>query len=195
MYVKYVPEDEAPGKVKEMYDADIESVGYIYNYTRAFSLHPELMEAWRALNGAIRRKMPLRRYELATLAAAHAIRSSYCMLAHGTVLIEKFFEPGAVAAIAKDFRSAELEPLEVEVMAYAEKVALRANEVTEQDVQRLRDHGLTDAEIFDVAAAAAARCFFSKTLDALGVTPDEKYEELGPELVRALVVGRPIRKS
>lgn len=193
MFVKYIAEDEAAGKVKDMYDDDVKSDGYVHNYTKAFSLHPEVMDAWAALGRSIRRSMPLRRYELATLAAARAIRSSYCMLAHGTVLKNKFFEPDEVVAIARDYRSAGLEPVEVEVMAYAEKVALRAHEVTEQDVQRLRGHGLTDAEIFDVAAAAAARCFFSKTLDAVGAGPDEQYEELGPELVRALVVGRPIR--
>ena len=44
----------------------------------------------------------------------------------------------------------------------------------------------------DVALAAAARCFFSKTLDAIGVLPDAKYRELDPELRKALVVGRPI---
>lgn len=193
MFVKYIAEDEAAAKVKDMYDDDVKSDGYVHNYTKAFSLHPEVMDAWAALGRSIRRSMPLRRYELATLAAARAIRSSYCMLAHGTVLKNKFFEPDEVVAIARDYRSAGLEPVEVEVMAYAEKVALRAHEVTEQDVQRLRGHGLTDAEIFDVAAAAAARCFFSKTLDAVGAGPDEQYEELGPELVRALVVGRPIR--
>ena len=44
----------------------------------------------------------------------------------------------------------------------------------------------------DVILAASARCFFSKTLDALGVLPDASYLELEPELREALVVGRPI---
>jgi hypothetical protein len=44
----------------------------------------------------------------------------------------------------------------------------------------------------DVVLAAAARCFFSKTLDALGVRPDASYRQLPPELRRVLVVGRPI---
>jgi len=42
----------------------------------------------------------------------------------------------------------------------------------------LRSLGLTDAELMDVVLAAAARCFFSKTLDALGVEPDAKYAQL-----------------
>ena len=47
----------------------------------------------------------------------------------------------------------------------------------------------------DVVLAAAARCFFSKTLDALGVRPDASYRELDPELREALVVGRPIAEA
>jgi hypothetical protein len=59
-------------------------------------------------------------------------------------------------------------------------------------VPRLRRLGPTDAEIMDVVLAAAARCFFSKSLDALGVRADATYNELDPELRETLVVGRPI---
>jgi hypothetical protein len=44
----------------------------------------------------------------------------------------------------------------------------------------------------DVVVAAAARCFFSKTLDALCVQADAEFQELAPELQKAFVVGRPI---
>ncbi len=38
-------------------------------------------------------------------------------------------------------------------------------------------------------------CFFSQTLDALGVAPDAAYSELPPELRDALTVGRPIETA
>jgi hypothetical protein len=41
----------------------------------------------------------------------------------------------------------------------------------------------------------AARCFFSKTLDALDVRADTSYRELDPEVRDALVVGRPIAEA
>jgi hypothetical protein len=44
----------------------------------------------------------------------------------------------------------------------------------------------------NVVVAAAARCFFSKTLDALGALPYAKFAELEPGLRDALTVGRPI---
>lgn len=163
------------------------------NYERAFEQRPEVYAAWQQLNGAIKAGMDLRRYELATLAAARRLRSSYCCLAHGSVLLERFGEP--VREIALDHRDAGLDAVDVAVMDLAEKVVDDASSIREADLQPLRDLGLGDTEIMDVVLAAAARCFFSKTLDALGVRPDASYRELEPDLREALVVGRPIAEA
>ena len=160
------------------------------NYEHAFAGRPEVYAAWGQLNTAIKAGMDLRRYELATLAAARRLRSSYCCLAHGTVLQERFHEP--VLEIALDHRAAGLDEVDVAVMDLAERVVDDATSIGDADLQRLRDLGLSEAEIMDVILAAAARCFFSKTLDALGVLPDASYGDLAPELREVLVVGRPI---
>jgi uncharacterized peroxidase-related enzyme len=163
------------------------------NYERAFEQRPAVYAAWEQLSGAIKEGMDPRRYELATLAAARRLRSSYCCLAHGRVLAERFGEP--VARIAADHRAAGLDEVDVAVMDLAGHVADDATSIGEADLQRLRDLGLSHEEIMDVILAAAARCFFSKTLDALGVRPDASYRELEPGLRQALVVGRPIADS
>jgi uncharacterized peroxidase-related enzyme len=160
------------------------------NFERAFAERPEVYAAWVQLNTAIKAGMDLRRYELATLAAARRLRSSYCSLAHGTVLREQFGEP--VREIALDRRAAGLDEVDIAVMDFAERVIDDASSIGEAELQRLRDLGLSDTEILDVALAAAGRCFFSKTLDALDVRADASYSELEPELLEALVVGRPI---
>ena len=160
------------------------------NQERAFAERPEVYAAWAQLNGAIKAGMDLRRYELATLAAARRLRSSYCCLTHGTVLQERFHEP--VREIALDHRAAGLDDVDVAVMDLAERVVDDATSIGDADLQRLRDLGLSETEIMDVILAAAARCFFSKTLDALGVLPDASYRDLEPEIREALVVGRPI---
>ena len=163
------------------------------NMEVAFAKRPDVYAAWGELLGAIKANMDLRRYELATLAAARRLRSSYCCLAHGKVLVEDFDEP--VLEIALDYHAAGLDPVYVAVMDLAERVADDATSIGETDLQRLRDLGLTDGEIMDVVLAAAVRCFFSKTLDALGVLPDAFYGELEPELREVLVVGRPIAEA
>ncbi len=163
------------------------------NYERAFAGRPEVYAAWVELNGSIKAGMDPRRYELATLAAARRLRSSYCCLAHGVVLRERFAEP--VVEIAHDHRAAGLDEVDVAVMDLAEQVVDDAGAIGDADLQRLRELGLSETEIMDVVLAAAARCFFSKTLDALDVRPDASYRELEPELREALTVGRPIADS
>jgi alkylhydroperoxidase family enzyme len=163
------------------------------NYERAFAERPEVYAAWASLNGAIKAGMDPRRYELATLAAALRLRSSYCSLAHGAVLQGRFGEP--VANVARDRRAAGLAPVDVAVMDLAERLVDDATSIGADDLQELRDLGLSETEIMDVVLAAAARCFFSKTLDALGVLPDASYRELDPELRDALTVGRPISED
>jgi alkylhydroperoxidase family enzyme len=160
------------------------------NFERAFEERPDVYAAWVELNTAIKANMDLRRYELATLAAARRLRSSYCALAHGSVLTERFDEP--VREIALDRGSAGLDDVDVAVMDLAERVVDDATSIDDGELQRLRELGLSDAEIMDVVLAAAVRCFFSKTLDALGVRPDAEYADLDPELREVLVVGRPI---
>jgi uncharacterized peroxidase-related enzyme len=191
-FIETLSEEEATGNTAALYREDRDRLGYVANYTKAFSRRPEVMRGWQQLIGAVRSNMDLRVYELATLAAATHLRSSYCCLAHGTVLVSKFYSAPEVASIARDYSNAGLSESEVALMAFAEKVASRANEIVKSDVDELRAHGFTDAEIFDIAAAAAARCFFSKLLDAMGAEPDAAYRELDPELQSTLTVGRPI---
>jgi len=152
-----------------------------------FARRPEVLAAWQQLNGAIKAASDLRRYELATLAAARRLRSSYCCLAHGKVLAEQFYDFETVPKLPDGLDAADRA-----IMAFAEKVVVDATSITQADVDELRACGLSDDEVFDVALAAAARCFFSKTLDALGVQPDAAYSELDPSFVESLTVGRPI---
>jgi alkylhydroperoxidase family enzyme len=163
------------------------------NYELAFDERPEVYAAWQQLNAAIKAGMDLRRYELVTLAAARRLRSTYCSLAHGSVLVERFGEP--VPAIAHDHHAAGLDEVDAAVMDFAERVVDDASSIGEDELARLKDLGLSQTEIVDVVLAAAARCFFSKTLDALCVQADASYRELGPELQEALVVGRPIAEA
>jgi uncharacterized peroxidase-related enzyme len=191
-FIRPLPDDEVTGAVAEAYEADLAEDGYVSNVSRAFSHRPEVLAAWIGLKDAVSSSMDRRRYELVTIAAARRVRSSYCMLAHGSVLASAFYDTGQVRDIALDHHAAGLDEVDVAVKDLADKVAADAASVTQADVDRLRELGLSDAEVFDVVAAAAMRCFFTKIVDGLGFQPDAAYAELDDGLREALVVGRPI---
>jgi uncharacterized peroxidase-related enzyme len=172
-----------------LFEANRAPAGHVPNFVHTFAARPAVYEAWKQLNGAIKQSMDLRRYELATLAAATALKSSYCSLAHGQVLADKFYTSEEVEALVDEPPN---DPVDRAVMAFARKVALGADNVTQADVDELKTLGLTDTDVLDVALAAAARAFFSKTLDATGTQPDSAFNNLPDSLRTALTVGRPI---
>ena len=191
-YLQTVPTKAAAGEVKAMYDKDLAAQGYVANYTRAFSLRPEVMQGWLALKDAIASGMDPRLYELVTVAVATAIRSSYCSLVHGRILAASYYPPGAVASIAADDTGDALDPADAAVVRFARKVAEEADKITQEDIGELRGLGFSDADVFNVILAAAARCFFSKVLDATGTLPDSALHEIPDQLRAVLTVGRDI---
>jgi alkylhydroperoxidase family enzyme len=78
-------------------------------------------------------------------------------------------------------------------MDFATRVATDATTVSADDVERLRSHGLDDGDVVSIVLAAAARAFFTKVLDALGVQADAQLGDTFDPMVRQqLTVGRPI---
>jgi len=180
-------DDEVTGLAAELYAEDLEDFGYVPPHTRAMALNPEAVRAFEALIRSVAPGLGMRRYELVTLAAAGAIGSEACRLAHGNKS-QKYLDADELERVARDFRSAGLPPEEVAMMEFAERLSRDSSAMTEQDAATLRDHGFSDREIVDITLAAAARNFYSRSLHALGVEVDVP-RGLSPRLKDALLAG------
>lgn len=182
---------DATGDVRAMYQRQQDHYGYVPNYAKVFSHRPEVMQLWSDLLYGVRRNMDRRRFELVTVAAAMAIRSTYCSLAHGRALTQ-FHSPDDVRAIVDDTDASPLSAAETAMTRFARKIARDASRVTAGDVEALKGHGFSDAEVFDIAAVATARTFFASLCEGLGAVGDTPFAELDDELRRTLTVGRPL---
>lgn len=190
-FIDTIAPRHAEGAVREMYERQQRHWGYVPNYAKSFSHRPEVMARWGRLLAEIRRPLEDRFFELATFAAAVELRHTSCSLAHGNALAQ-FFPKEAIIAIARQENSPLLNDAEREIVRFSRLVARDASTVTAADVQRLKDCGFDDGEIFDIAAAVAGRAFFTKLLDATGSLPDAALGRIDPELRRSLTVGRPL---
>jgi uncharacterized peroxidase-related enzyme len=182
MFIQTISESESDGKLKAIYEGDRKNMGYVPNHAMVFSLRPEVLEAWRAFQGSIRKNLRLRRYELVTLAAAMELKCRYCLLAHGTILINNGISLEQLRLILTNFHEAGLEHDEVTMLEFARKIIRNANEISQADIDELRRLGLDDVEILDITLTATMRSFASKTFDALGARPDAVYKELEQQL-------------
>jgi len=194
-FINTIEAERAEGEVKSMYQAQQGHGNFLPNYAPAFCYRPGVMNAWAALVKEIRRPVDMRRYQLISLAAAQELKSSYCSLAFGSKLLKKFYDSGQLRDLLANFDSEVLEPKDRAMMRFARQVVKNTSSIAPQDVEELRGHGFSDEEIFDIVVVAAARCFFAKIPDALGVRPDNSYHQLDDSLKQLLVVGRPIAEE
>jgi alkylhydroperoxidase family enzyme len=194
-FIRTLPACDADGDTLEMYRYQEAHWGYVPNYAKIFGERPEVLARWGRLLAEIRRPADDRRFELVTFVVARELKHTACALAHGGKLAGLI---GAehVIALAQGRIPEVLTPAEAAIVDYAAAIARDATTITSGLVAALREiHGLTDAEIFDIAAIAAARCFFAKLLDALGVEADVACMSMEPALRQALTLGRPISQQ
>ena len=185
--------DTATGDVRAMYERQQRSWGYVPNYAKLFSHRPQVLTAWAELIATIRGHVDTRTFELVTFAAAYALGSSSCSLAHGKKLSERFLTPNEVAAIAAEQEeNTSLSGAEVAMVRYARKVVRHSSQVTQADIDAMRASGVDDAQIFDVACIAAGRAFFANLVESLGAPPDPAFADMAPELAALLTVGRAV---
>ncbi|HEY0464796.1 MAG TPA: hypothetical protein VGC79_11330, partial [Polyangiaceae bacterium] len=164
---------------------------YVPNYAKVFCYRPEVMARWGQLLAEIKRPMSKRRFELVTFAVAHELRHSACALQHGRVLKE-FFTDEQILAIAGELYDGILSEGEQAMLGFARQIARDASSVSAAQVAALEQHGYSGAELFDIAATAAGRAFFTKLLDALGVLPDSPFLACDEAFRRTLTLGRAI---
>jgi len=193
-FIDTVHPQQASGATRAMYQQQQAKYGYVPNYAKVFCHRPEIMSLWADLQAGIRRHMDPRRFELVTFAAAQALGNSYCSLAHGRSLTRILSEQ-SVQDIARDPDANPLTEAEKAMMRFARKVALDAAAITAADVENLKNRGFNDGEIFDIAATAAARCFFAKLLDGLGAEADAVFLGMDDALRQSLAHGRAINPA
>ena len=191
-FIKTIPPHRASGAVLEMYERQEDFWGHVPNYAKVFSHRPEVMARWGRLLTEIRRPADDRRFELVTFMVAKELRHSSCSLEHGRRLID-IIGKDAVLELTEGGRPECLSDAENAMIDFAVAVARDARKITFGQVEALtKIHGFTDAEVFDIAAIAAGRCFFTKLLDALGTEPDVSFMSVDADLREKLPKGRPI---
>jgi uncharacterized peroxidase-related enzyme len=108
----------------------------------------------------------------------------YCSVAHAGNLTERQDMTRAdVLALVRDWRSLPLPDDERTMLAFAEKLNNTPWDVTEADVQRLREVGLTDENVYDVVLLTAYRGFMNRVIAGLGVTNVRLRERFGADYV------------
>lgn len=193
MFIETTNESDAEGALAQWYQSQRSAWGFLPDYAGCFTTRPEVAQAWTQLIGTVRSGMDRRCFEIATIAAARARRSTYCTVAHTSFLRDVCGDEQSVEALALSPDGSTLSATDAAVYAFATKVAVDAADVSQDDVDALRAIGLSDADVADVVFAVASRAFFTTVLDGLGAQLDAATaSRFEPSVLQAMVVGREV---
>jgi uncharacterized peroxidase-related enzyme len=192
MYLQTIEEEQATGRVAEIYARQKWQLGLVMEAAKCFTARPDLLPIYTEFSDKIRAgfSLGLREWRLITLIAAKQIPSTYCSHVYSHQLIGDLGSKEAILAVQRDFRTAGLSDKDVEMLAYAEKIARDASRITLSDVDRLRSVGFSDQQICDIALCAAFRCFVSRFFDAVGAGTEAVFIDTDEEFRAAMTVGR-----
>ena len=175
--IKTLNEDEVAGPLRQMYEADLARLGFVMEATRALSLKPDVAQAFETFTAAVKQASALTPQErrLISLLVADRLGSTYCVLVYAIDVERDLGGLERVLAVLHDYHDAGLSQREVAILDYA--VAAATGHPTEQHIQRLRENGLDDGAILDIAVWANLRAFRSRIYEALGVQTDPFFLE------------------
>ena len=195
MFLKTVEEGEAEGRVAEIYADERAELGLVMEATSCLTVRPDVLPVVSDFFAGVKKgfTLSMRDWRLITLIAAVEIPSTYCVTVYGKNLAKDLGSMETVLAIVKDFRRAGLDARDVDMLAYAQKVARNAQEVEQADIDALRAAGFSDPQIADIALCASIRCFIARYFEAVGAGPEAKFIDADPTIRTVLAVGRALR--
>lgn len=94
------------------------------------------------------------------------------MESHEKDLRSEVEDEAQVHTIQKDYRRASLSARETALLDYAVKLTQTPNQITHDDLERLRSHGFNDEQLVDAVHCIGYFNFINRVLDGLGVDPE-----------------------
>ncbi len=93
----------------------------------------------------------------------------YCRVAHTKALEVMGIPQEVVDSMTTDLNVTQVPPLQREMLNFALKTSQDPHSVTDEDFKALRDQGLSDGEIIEIAMVAAASNFLNTWAEISGI--------------------------
>jgi uncharacterized peroxidase-related enzyme len=176
-------EPEAPlGEKLSAYFAKCEEkIGFIPNVLQAYAFNPTKLQAFVDMYNDLMlgpSNLSKLEREMIAVAVSSVNHCFYCLTAHGAAVRQLSGDPALGEQIAMNYRVADLEPRVKAMLDFAVKLTERPDQIEEADRQLLRDHGLTDRDIWDVAATASFFNMSNRMAAAVDMRPNPEYHAM-----------------
>ena len=155
-----------------------EKLGIVPNVLRAYSLRSQKLRNFVAMyNELMLAPSGLTRLEreMVAVVVSSANRCYYCLVAHGQAVRRLSGYPELGEMLVMNYRVASLEPRQRAILDFAWKLTTSPATIGGEDRAALRQAGLGDEEVFDLADTVAFFNMSNRMASGLDIIPNREY--------------------
>lgn len=170
--------DPLPAETQKYFDICTEKLGMVPNVLRAYAFDIEKLNTFTALyNDLMLGDSALSKLEREMIAVVVSSinKCYYCLVAHGAAVRQLSGDPELGEMMVMNYRVAPLEPRQRAMLDFAAKLTRSSAEIEESDRQRLRDHGFSDRDIWDIASVAGFFNMTNRVASGTDMRPNADY--------------------
>lgn len=175
--------EDMPEDIQERIEYEEDRSGFVPNVFPAYAYRPAQFRAFFDYYDAIVDESPLAREEIEMIivATSGANDCLYCVVAHGALCRIYADDPLLAEQLATNHRTANINEKHRAMCDVAVKLTERPADVDENDIERLRDHGFSMEEIWDIASLTSLFNLSNRMAHFADWRPNEEFYTLGRE--------------
>jgi uncharacterized peroxidase-related enzyme len=174
--------EELPADIRARMLEVQEKAGFIPNVFLTLAHRPDEFRAFFAYHDALMLRdsgLTKAEREMIVVATSGANDCLYCIVAHGAMLRVYAKDRRVADQVAVNYREADITERQKAMLEFALKVALRSAELVEADYARLRAHGFSDEDIWDIGAITAFFALSNRMANLIAMRPNDDFHLLG----------------
>jgi len=174
--------DEIPEDLRSVILDVQERTGFVPNVFLALAHRPDELRAFLALHDTLMDKsegLSKAEREMIVVATSGANDCLYCVVAHGAILRIRAKDPLIADQLAVNHRKAPLTERQRLMIDFALQVATDSASIDDEDLERLREAGFSNEEIWDIGAIAALFAYSNRMANLVSMMPNPEFYTLG----------------
>jgi uncharacterized peroxidase-related enzyme len=174
--------DEMPDDVRAVCEESRAKLGFVPNVFLAYASRPEHFRAFMQYHDLLMKGpsgLSRAEREAIVLAVSAENECLYCVTAHGAALRILGKDTILADQIATNWRTADLSPRLRAILTFASHVNEPGFTASEEEIAKLRAAGLSEQDVWDVAAVAAFFGFSNRMAGLMDMRPNRQFYELG----------------
>ena len=171
-----------PENIQKYFKLCKEKLGLIPNVLKAYSHNTEKLNAFTNMYNEImlaESGLSKLQREMIAVVVSSINKCFYCQVAHGATVREHSKNPELSEELIMNYNVANISDKDKEMLKFSDKMTSSSYKIQEEDRNILREHGFTDADIWDIASVVGFFNMSNRIASATKMMPNNEYHYKG----------------